>query len=472
MFARQEKPLPKAVLKANPATATERDNSKGGILLGTDTYWNPEVLPNGHIVAIGASGSGKTQTLKALAYELHRTYPRMQIIIIDFHGDQKVLGETVYPLHMASPYGINPLIVNLDPEGGGPNLQAIAVAATIKKALVLGPNQEGKLLEILKTCYSKRGILQENPETWMLEPPNFEDLEEEINRRSIEIVVDEEVLTTAQRINPLKLPSSSPTSAPGIYFLMHEEKVAYVGISMNLHNKIAGNHHVLRRIKQDVTVHWYQTSGEWEQLLKLEAALIKQFQPELNEWEPKPKCKESEKIRLKLAATFQYKILSRPQPKFNSRIVRIDLSKLPPALQSIAAESLAKQLMDNHRLLGETQGKLPRTYLFIDEMKEMPKNPGNACDRLIADGRKYGVGFVGASQSERHLSADVIGNSSTKIVLPVDQTEVKTVAKKFRFAEERVAKLSPLNALCRFGTEAKQVEIIPYFKRLQIEKSQ
>ncbi len=30
-------------------------------------YWNPEALPNGHIVAIGASGSGKTQTLKAIA---------------------------------------------------------------------------------------------------------------------------------------------------------------------------------------------------------------------------------------------------------------------------------------------------------------------------------------------------------------------------------------------------------------------
>jgi hypothetical protein len=27
-------------------------------------------------------------------------------------------------LHMASPHGINPLVINLDPEGGGPNLQA------------------------------------------------------------------------------------------------------------------------------------------------------------------------------------------------------------------------------------------------------------------------------------------------------------------------------------------------------------
>jgi ABC-type proline/glycine betaine transport system ATPase subunit len=34
--------------------------------LGEGYYWNPETLPNSHIVAIGASGSGKTQTLKAI----------------------------------------------------------------------------------------------------------------------------------------------------------------------------------------------------------------------------------------------------------------------------------------------------------------------------------------------------------------------------------------------------------------------
>ena len=46
---------------------------------------------------------------------------------------------------MESPYGINPLTIDLDTKGGGPNLQAIAVTAVLKKALVMGPNQEGLL---------------------------------------------------------------------------------------------------------------------------------------------------------------------------------------------------------------------------------------------------------------------------------------------------------------------------------------
>ena len=65
-----------------------------------------EALPNGHIVAIGASGSGKTQTLKAIAFSLHQTYPQMQVILLEFHGDREIIGETCYPIHMASPHGI------------------------------------------------------------------------------------------------------------------------------------------------------------------------------------------------------------------------------------------------------------------------------------------------------------------------------------------------------------------------------
>jgi type IV secretory pathway VirB4 component len=358
---KKEKPLPKPVLEVVPPAGSSLTTPEG-ILLGGNCYWNPAALANGHIVAIGASGSGKTQTLKAIAYSLRQTYPDLKIFIIDFHGDQEIVGETCYPLHMASPYGINPLVINLDPEGGGPSLQAIAVTATLKQSLRLGPNQEGLAIDILDLCYSLRGIVQENATTWTKEPPNFTDIQKVIEGR-IE-------------------------------------------------------------------------NG----------------------------CKESIKLKLKLAATFQYGVFSRPQPGFNEKHIRIDLSKLPPEIAAIAAESLAWQLMNQHRLKGEIEGKLPTTYLFIDEAKELKKS--HSCDRIIADGRKYGLGLVLASQSERHLSDDVIGNSSTKLVLPVDSSECAKVAKKFRLAEKKVAELSPMTALCRFGKHAELVEILPYYQRI------
>ncbi|MEN9224955.1 MAG: DUF87 domain-containing protein [Thermostichus sp. DRC_bins_24] len=328
--------------------------------MGQTTHWDPHVLPNPHVVVIGASGSGKTQTLKALAYELSQTSHK-QILIIDFHGDQSLPGETVYPLHMASPHGINPLTVNPDPEGGGPHLQAIQIAMLLRKALALGPIQEGLLLDILKQLYLNHGILQSQPDSWTLPPPTFAHLEQIIQKQ----------------------------------------------------------------VEEGSTDHT--------------------------------------KLQIKLAATFSYGIFSRPQPDFTAPLIRLDVSKLPPALGSIAAESLAHQLMNQHRLQGESA---PRTFVFIDEAKEMPKTSGSALDRLIMDGRKYGLALILASQSERHLSKEVIANSATKIVLPVDQTEVKPVARKFRFAEHLIAQLTPLTALVRLGSQAAHVTIHPYYRRV------
>jgi hypothetical protein len=358
----QEKPLPPPKLTViDPLLTSDlKLEAAEGILLGDDCYWNPASLPNGHLVAIGGSGSGKTQTLKAIAYSLRQDYPDIQLFMIDFHGDQGIDGETCYPLHMASDYGINPLIINLDPEGGGPNLQAITVTTIFKKMLILGVNQEATLLKTIKNCYAEQGIQQNNPDTWTQNPPDFSHIQEALEE--------------------------------------------------------SGN-------------------------------------------------SDAQKLLLKLNKTFEYGIFSRPQTQFSDQHIRIDVSKLPPEIGAAAAESLCTQMMNNHRLDGETSEKMPKTYLFIDEAKELKKSP--ACDRIIADGRKYGLGLILASQSERHLSSDVIGNSSTKIVLPVDQTEVRGVARKFRFSEKKLEALEELTALCRFGTKARYVEIYPYYQRIK-----
>ncbi len=358
------KPLPAAVLKPNQSKNITTSSQKTGIILGDNVIWNPATLPNGHVVLIGASGSGKTQTLKALAYELPKLFPTVRIMIVDFHGDLELPNETCYPLDMESPHGINPLVVDLDTKGGGPNLQAIAVAAILKKALLLGANQEGLVIEILNSCYRYAGIVQEQSITWTLEPPTFVQVREEIESRV--------------------------------------------------------------------------ESG----------------------------CKESQKLALKLAATFQYGIFDKPQPSLDVPIVRFDLSALAkvPGLSAIAAEALVKQLLDSHRILGEIEGKTPRSFIFVDEAKEIKNS--RSIKLTLADGRKYGLCAVLASQRDAEISDEAIANSSTKVVLPVDQSEVKRVARRFRFAENLVAQLQPLEALVRMGTEGQRCRVKPYYERV------
>ena len=360
MFSRKQTPLPAARISSSPRQALAVVD-RSGILLGDDVYWNPEKLANPHGAIIGSSGSGKTQTLKAIAFSILKQYPT-KLIIIDFHGDQEIPGEVCYRINMESSHGINPLVINLDREGGGPNLQSIQIAMLFKKILRLGPNQEGMVLECLKNCYSDRGITQENYSSWTIDPPDLSDLEAEL----------------------------------------------------------------LSRIDDG--------------------------------------CKESAKLNLKLAATFQYGIFSKTQPSLNQKHIRVDLSKLPPELASIAADSLANQLMNSHRLLGESLSKIPKTILFIDEAKEMSSS--KACDRITADGRKYGLGLWVATQRCQHLTPEVLSNTITKIVLPVDASEVVNTGKKFRFDAQIIASLKPLNALVRLGTESVKIKIKAYYERV------
>lgn len=171
---------------------------------------------------------------------------------------------------------------------------------------------------------------------------------------------------------------------------------------------------------------------------------------------------------LKLAATFQYGIFDKPQPPLDeSPIIRFDLSALGkvPGLAAIAAESLIKQLMDSHRIMGEISDKIPRTFVFVDECKEIKQS--RTIKILLADGRKYGLSAVLASQRDAEISDEAIANSSTKVVLAVDQTEVSRVAKRFRFAENLVSQLQPLEALVRMGTEGHRCKVKPYYERVK-----
>jgi Helicase HerA, central domain len=359
------KPLPKAVLnptKSAKATKKPADKVVGDrIFLGESVYWELGRVSNPHIVVIGTSGSGKTQTIKVLASELTNNFS-CQVIVLDFHGDQQLPPEFHVPFNMASPHGINPLVINIDPEGGGPKLQAIAVASNLRRSLTLGVNQEGLIITILDNLYQNFGITQANQKSWLKAAPHFGHLQDAIQARA--------------------------------------------------------------------------DGG----------------------------CADSAKLQIKLAATFQYSVFSKPQVKLDGRkLVRIDLSKLPPELGSIASEALLKQLMDSHRLAGESDRL--RTYVLIDEAKELKGS--KALDRISADGRKYGFGIGVASQREAHLSKDLLANTATKIVLPVDASDIQAVARRFRFDRGRIATLEQFQALVRFGNEATICRILPYFKRGQ-----
>jgi hypothetical protein len=276
------KPLPKATLKPQSAQGGKvpqpNTPTRSLVHLGDGVYWDLNKAANPHLLILGTSGSGKTQTLKAIVWEMYRGFPTRSIVL-DFHGDQELPGEICYPINMASPYGVNPLVINLDPEGGGSNLQAISVAATLRRALVMGTNQEGLLILMIQELYEQFGIRQDNRQSWTRKPPHLGDLQEAIDRR------------------------------------------------------VEGG------------------------------------------------CKDAQALQIKLAATFQYQVFSRAQIDLSAgKLIRVDLSKLPPELGAIAAEAILKQMIDAHRLAGESPEL--KTFVFVDEAKELKGS--KTLDRITA----------------------------------------------------------------------------------------
>jgi Helicase HerA, central domain len=358
------KPLPKSILKPrsvgeNIPKPNEQSQSRSIVHLGDGVCWDLDKAANPHMVILGTSGSGKTQTLKAIVWEMYQGF-QSRSIVLDFHGDQQLPGEICYPIHMASNHGINPLVINLDPEGGGSSLQAISVATTLRRALVMGTNQEGLLILMIQELYEQFGIRQDDRQSWTRRTPHLGDLEVAIDRR------------------------------------------------------VEGG------------------------------------------------CKDAQALQIKLAATFQYQVFSRPQIDLSAgKLVRVDLSKLPPELGAIAAEAILKQVMDAHRLAGESPSL--KTFVFVDEAKELKGS--KTLDRITADGRKYGLGVVLATQRETHISPDVLANTATKILLPVDVADIRKVASRFRFDAGRIANLGTFQALVRTGGTAVACTIEPFFKR-------
>jgi hypothetical protein len=185
-------------------------------------------------------------------------------------------------------------------------------------------------------------------------------------------------------------------------------------------------------------------------------------------------------LRTKLAAAFDFRIFSKPgvpldagdaddaddaegaernaeedaeNAKKKGKGVRVDLSKLPPPLQYLAADTLLDQVFRRRRLDGPQPLSL---FLLVDESKlctpARRDSPLAALNRLATEGRKFGVGLIAASQFVGHLPRDVVVNTFTKLVMKTDPTEIAPTARRFRIDETRLEALRrPGDALVHFA---------------------
>ncbi len=173
-----ENPLPK------PETVEASSISRQGslsVLLGiarrdnTPRPWEVAKQPNGFLLILGASGSGKTETLKVIASEIH-TFG-VPCLIFDFHGDVVLEGAEDYALSHgpACTHGINPMeLDSIDPADGGVYAQVNILLFMLKACIPsLGHRQWRVIKDTLNEAYDRAGINDRDPASWQRIPPTF-----------------------------------------------------------------------------------------------------------------------------------------------------------------------------------------------------------------------------------------------------------------------------------------------------------
>ncbi|MDK2890847.1 MAG: hypothetical protein PWR21_1479 [Methanoculleus sp.] len=146
---------------------------------GRRVDWSPGQLNNGHMIILGGSGAGKTETIRCIASEL--AAQEMPVVLIDFHGDMAASdGDiTSYKIREGGQYYFNPL--ELDPEID--EITPLRATSDFVDAIsinfpTLGIQQRRKIKNIIKGCYRASGITG-NTETW-IRVLDFDDIEGEI----------------------------------------------------------------------------------------------------------------------------------------------------------------------------------------------------------------------------------------------------------------------------------------------------
>lgn len=383
-----EQPIIETPITTKPRIILGSNVDNGKDVVFDPITMNPKKLANQHLLIVGKSGAGKSQTTSSVLYELSKQ--EIPFLILDFQGEyissvltnskDESFAEATNAMTLDPSYGmdINPLELSVDGNTGqkiGYMSNVYQVSSILKQIFGLGDIQHPVLKDAIKRAYQEKGFSVTDRSTWNNEPPQFQDI-----WSILEFMEQNEgtnVRNLKYRIEPL-----------------FENNIFVSGEGSVSINDILSKNSI------------------------------------------------------------------------------IDLSKLhtPELMKSVARFVL--QAVYN-RMLADGPSKSIKLYVVIDEAHKLSYD--QTLTDLIREARKYGVGFILASQSVRDFATVVFENMGTKIALQLEGEDAKFMADNFGATDKnsKDAVLSmlpsqkPLRALIRnnhFEPFA-QVDIKPFYEK-------
>jgi len=393
-----------------------------GITGDTPIAWQPDRCPNPHLCISGATGTGKTYTIRQIIEAFSAS--GISFTVIDIHGDLGVIDSIVreYRLGYGSPSGVNPLAVNADARYAGPKSNAsnfIELLNELSGTHRMGPVQANMLFNVIMDLYGANKIKQDDPSSWAKQTyPDLKDLERFIG----------------YKYKKLMIGGSNGAADAELYGLqtLYKKKKALEKLeksqSADTETRIAETIASLVRLYEDY----------------LKKGILND--PDFITYSD-PRGLISLKNRIQNLNNTDV-FVKNETPLGN---VRLNMKYLEDEQRKLAAYYTVKRLLDRFTRAGERDRI--RHYIVIDECSfflDVPRIE-HMIVRAVQEGRKFGLGLILAAQNPLKFNNDILLNTATKMVFAVEPVVHRAVAKTFGIDESRLKKVEPRRD-CMFST--------------------
>lgn len=388
--------------------------------------WDSTKVINGHMIIIGASGTGKTYRIREMLSELKSQSDKARFHILDVHGDIEIDGSSSVSFSETNEYGLNPLRISRDRDFGGVRKRIRSFVSMINRtSRKLGSKQETAIMALLEDLYNANGFYKDDYKTW-------------------DVKYD-----TRKNRNP-KFPKRNPTISDLKKFSYYKVKQMLTGSgSKALYSLEQLNKNFLgldRGIKK-------QFKGESVDLTKLKDKRLKSYREYIKnietgremddfiKYDNKDVIKSVYERITNLEASGIFKSKVPPFDKSKS-IWRYDIKSLNKDEQKMFVDVICEMIFLNAKQSGQSNDI--KDFIIIDEAHIFVSNEDDhILNIIIKEARKFGVGLILASQSFGHFSEDIIANTSSKVILGIDESYHEVSAKKIGVDKDRFNRIVP-----------------------------
>lgn len=388
--------------------------------------YHPDTMVNSHILLAGKSQSGKTRTAKKLIEFLGQEIGgyRKTVFVIDYSGDMGVEGENYIPiLARKSPYGISLFEFSKDHESGGVNVARDNIVRMINRYFMkngMGTVQRAVLERLITDSYALSGIVEQDERTWENRLPTVEDMLELMGdiREAVESGIDYGVVLSIR---------DEQEKVKRINLKIKESKDDEVIIGAQKEREV---------LKQDILkkvtkyINWKIDGEEPYDEVDISSLKLRSRGIDVGFYAEKNAYNALKDLRIHIEKLVESKAFSADRPPVINGVNRFDLSTLSVPLQKMFTDILIARTFSRVRARGKYAhyaGRIPGfkidTAIVIDEAKLIipserkdKESIDEPINRGLAEGLKFGLAFVMASQRLDHFSQEILSNTHTKLI--------------------------------------------------------